>query len=84
MGIYRKATLRGDTVFGSPSPHSLRHAFAVRTVRRWQKEGRSIDQIADTLMTYMGHVSLKATQVYLKALSLDPGILISSRSLRNV
>ena len=39
LGIWRESYTRGDTVFGSPTPHSLRHAFAVRTIRRWQAMG---------------------------------------------
>lgn len=71
LGIWRKRTLRGDTVFGSATIHSFRHAFAVRTIRRWQRLGLPIDSIADTLSTYMGHVEFSSTQIYLKALSRD-------------
>jgi integrase/recombinase XerD len=76
LRIWREPNLRGDTFFGSPSIHSLRHAFAMRTIRRWQAMGLPIDQIADTLSTYMGHADFSSTQVYLKALSHDPGGVI--------
>lgn len=76
LGIYRSSFVRGNTIFGSPSPHSLRHSFAVRTIRRWQALGLPIDQISDTLATYMGHVNFCYTLEYLKALSSEPGILI--------
>ena len=76
LGLYRDTYIRGNTIFGSPRPHSLRHAFAVRTIRRWKSQGLPIDQIADTLATYMGHSQFTSTQVYLKALSTEPGILI--------
>jgi integrase len=61
---------------------TLRHAFAVRTVRRWQAIGLPINQIADTLATYMGHAEFASTQVYLKALSRGPGDLIFTSSRR--
>jgi integrase/recombinase XerD len=76
LRIYRSPFIRGTTVFGSPSPHSLRHSFAVRTVRQWQANNFPIDQISDTLATYMGHSAFSYTQVYLKTLSTEPGILI--------
>ena len=76
LGIYRAPYLKGNTIFGSPSTHSLRHSFAVRTVRRWQERNIPIDQVSDTLATYMGHSEFQYTQVYLKALSTDPKILI--------
>jgi len=76
IGIYRPPRLVGNTVIGSPCTHSLRHSFAVNTIRRWKVQGRDIDQIADTLATYMGHSSFVSTQVYLKALNHNPEILI--------
>jgi integrase/recombinase XerD len=75
-GIYHPPRLVGNTIIGSPCTHSLRHSFAVNTIRRWKAQGRDIDQIADTLATYMGHSSFVSTQVYLKALNHSPEILI--------
>ncbi|OFZ16817.1 MAG: hypothetical protein A2X86_12875 [Bdellovibrionales bacterium GWA2_49_15] len=76
LGIYRKPYMKGDTVFGSPSTHSLRHTFTIRIVQQWKARGIPIDQVSDTLATYLGHIDFEATQVYLKALSTDPGFLI--------
>jgi len=61
--------IKGNIIFGSPSPHSLRHSFAINTVTRWATEGKDIDKVADTLATYMGHVDFEFTQVYLKGLN---------------
>lgn len=82
LGIWRPVKIEGNTVFGSPTPHSLRHAFAVRTIRRWQALGLSIDQIADTLTTYMGHTHFSSTQAYLKILAHKPGLLIFQKGYR--
>lgn len=76
LGIYRAPSIKGHIVFGTPCPHSLRHSFAVRTVRRWYKEGLAIDKIADTLATYMGHSCFDYTRIYLKDLSRNPAPLI--------
>jgi|GEM_PF-149875 len=76
MGFPREARLQGSTVIGAPSPHSLRHSFATNTVLSWKKQGKSLDQISDTLATYMGHSSFEYTRVYLKALSREPFALV--------
>ncbi len=76
LGFYRVPYLKGQMVFGAPCPHSLRHSFALLTVRRWYKEGLAVDEIGDTLATYMGHSCFAFTQIYLKDLSRDPGPLV--------
>jgi len=76
LGIYREPRIKGNIIFGAPCPHSLRHSFAVRTVRRWYADGLPVDKIADTLATYMGHSYFDYTRLYLKDLSRDPGPLI--------
>ena len=77
LELYREPHVKGHIVFGSPCPHSLRHSFAVRTVRRWYAQGLAVDQIADTLATYMGHASFDYTRLYLKDLSRNPAPLIT-------
>ena len=41
IGIDRPRQVIGHTVFGSPTPHSLRHSFAVNTLKRIQERGDS-------------------------------------------
>jgi integrase/recombinase XerD len=81
-GLFRNTIIKGDVIFGSPSPHSLRHSFAVSKVRKWKADGKDIDMIADTLATYMGHADFSSTQVYLKALSHNPKLLIFDKGYK--
>lgn len=76
LGLYRESIRRGDVVFGTPCPHSLRHSFAVRTVRRWYASGLQVDKISDTLATYLGHADFDYTRLYLKDLSRAPAPLL--------
>lgn len=57
--------LRTDTVH--PTPHQLRHSFAVRTMIDWHRAGVRIDDQIAVLSTYLGHVSPADTYWYLSA-----------------
>ena len=57
--------LRTDTI--RPTPHQLRHSFAVRTLIGWQRADVSIDERIATLSIYLGHVSPADTYWYLSA-----------------
>jgi integrase len=59
MGL-RNSTLR-------PTPHTLRHSFAVRTLIDWQQSAVSVDEHIATLSTYLGHVAPADTYWYLSA-----------------
>ena len=48
-----------------PTPHDLRHSFAVGRVLAWYDEGRDVDRLLPALSTYLGHVSVENTRVYL-------------------
>ena len=48
-----------------PRLHDLRHAFAVHRLYKWYQEGHDILNKLPLLSTYMGHVNIEATQVYL-------------------
>lgn len=57
--------LRSETV--RPTPHQLRHSFAVRTLVEWQRSGVRVDEHMAVLSTYLGHVSPADTYWYLSA-----------------
>ena len=57
--------LRSATVH--PTPHQLRHSFAVRTLIDWHQSGVRVDEHIATLSTYLGHVSPADTYWYLSA-----------------
>ena len=56
----------------SPRLHGLRHTFAVHRVTSWYREGADVQTLLPVLSTYMGHVKLEGTQVYL---SMTPELL---------
>jgi integrase/recombinase XerD len=57
--------LRTDTVH--PTPHQLRHSFAVRTLINWHHCGVRVDEHIATLSAYLGHISPADTYWYLSA-----------------
>lgn len=59
MGL-RSATVR-------PTPHQLRHSFAVGTLVGWQRSGVRVEEHIAVLSTYLGHVSPNDTYWYLSA-----------------
>ncbi|HAZ07945.1 MAG TPA: hypothetical protein DCZ01_05340 [Elusimicrobia bacterium] len=50
---------------GAPRIHDVRHAFAVHRLYKWYQEGHDLLNKLPLLSTYMGHVNIEATQVYL-------------------
>ncbi len=50
-----------------PRLHDLRHSFAVRRLLLWYQEGGDINSKLPSLATYMGHVNISSTQVYIHA-----------------
>ena len=43
----------------------MRHSFAVRRLTSWYEQGADVQRLLPQLATYLGHVSIAATQVYL-------------------
>ena len=58
----------GTTNFLPPTPHSLRHSFAVNTLKRIKEKGGSPQNALPVLAVYMGHSEYKHTTKYLKVL----------------
>ncbi len=69
--IYKK----GDQ---GPRLHDFRHTFAVHRLQLWYKTEKDINSKLPYLSTYMGHVNISSTQVYLEA----PGELLKSSNKR--
>jgi len=65
-GLYREKQTIGDMTFGSPSPHSLRHSFAINTLKRIKERGESPQHALPVLAAYMGHRKYQYTGAYLK------------------
>jgi site-specific recombinase XerD len=49
-----------------PRIHDLRHTFAVDRLLAWYRDGHDVNARLPWLATYMGHVDIQSTQVYLR------------------
>ena len=68
IGINQPRQIIGNTIFSAPVPHSLRHAFAINTLRCVKERGRSPQNALPVLAAYLGHSKYKHTIKYLKVL----------------
>jgi len=65
--LTRTAGLEPRSAKCRPRPHDLRHAFAVRTLLEWYRDGVDVQARLPLLSTYMGHVNPASTFWYLTA-----------------
>jgi len=49
-----------------PRIHDVRHTFAVHRLLAWYRDGQDVNARLPALATYMGHVDISSTQVYLQ------------------
>jgi len=68
IGLDQPRQVIGNLNISSPTPHSLRHAFAVNTLKSVKERGRSAQNALPVLAAYMGHSEYKHTIKYLKVL----------------
>ena len=61
-----------------PRPHDFRHTFAVNRVATWYSEGCDVNALLPVLSTYLGHVSVENTRLYLIA----NGVLLEQAGAR--
>ena len=66
IGLSRERQTLGNINFGAPTPHSLRHSFAVNTIKCLRERGGSPQQALPVLASYMGHYKYQYTAAYLK------------------
>ncbi|EKD38293.1 MAG: Integrase family protein, partial [uncultured bacterium] len=57
--------------FGAPTPHCLRHSFAVNTLGRIKERGESPQRALPVLSSYLGHRKYRYTAVYLKVIDAE-------------
>lgn len=48
-----------------PRLHDLRHAAAVHRLTAWYRDGKDVQRLLPLLSTYLGHVDIASTQLYL-------------------
>jgi len=68
IGIDQPRRIIANTTFGAPIVHSLRHSFAINTLKRIRDHGKSPQNALPILAAYMGHTKYRYTAVYLKVL----------------
>ena len=73
IGIDRPRQVIGRTIFGQPRPHSLRHSFAIDTLRSAIARGQSAQNVLPVLAAYLGHVEYRHTMKYLKVIDAESG-----------
>ena len=61
----RAGVMRTDGARYQPRLHDFRHAFAVHRLTAWYRKGADVQQLLPCLATYLGHISIASTQVYL-------------------
>lgn len=65
LGIARRAGIRGAPGQRGPRLHDFRHTFAVHRLLAWYRDGSNVQVRLPLLSTYLGHICLVSTQVYL-------------------
>jgi integrase/recombinase XerD len=66
IGIHQPRKKLGNILFTPPTPHCLRHSFAVNTLKAIKERGASPQHALPVLATYLGHATYFNTSVYLK------------------
>jgi site-specific recombinase XerD len=64
--LLRQCSL-AESNHSGPRIHDLRHTFAVHRMLAWYRDGQDVNARLPWLSTYMGHVDVHSTQVYLQA-----------------
>ena len=64
-GLLQKCGIAHNKRTG-PRIHDLRHTFAVDRLLAWYREGQDVNALLPALATYMGHVDISSTRIYLQ------------------
>jgi site-specific recombinase XerD len=64
-GLLKKCAIAHRKRTG-PRIHDLRHTFAVHRLLAWYQNGQDANALLPALATYMGHVNIKSTRIYLQ------------------
>jgi site-specific recombinase XerD len=65
--VLQRCGLRDSKSRRGPRLHDLRHSFACNRVLAWYRQGKDVQALLPALATYLGHVRVTSTQVYLHA-----------------
>ena len=64
--VLKRCGLRGGKGCPGPRLHHLRHSFACNRLLAWHRTGHDVSALLPALATYLGHVNIASTQVYLQ------------------
>ncbi len=64
-GLLKQCGIAGQGRAG-PCIHHIRHTFAVHRLLAWYRDGQDVNARLPALATYMGHVDVSSTHVYLR------------------
>ena len=59
-------TRRNDGAYNQPRLHDFRATFAVHRLVAWYRKGADVQRLLPLISTYLGHVGIAETQVYLR------------------
>ena len=71
IGLQQPRRIIANTTFGAPTPHCLRHSFAINTLKRIKKREESPQNALPILSVYLGHRKYRYTALYLKVLDAE-------------
>jgi integrase len=66
IGLDQQRKVMGNMIFNPPTPHSLRHSFAINTLKEIHDRGDSSQDALPVLAAYLGHSTYFCSSVYLK------------------
>jgi len=66
IGLEQPRRVIGNMIFNPPTPHSLRHSFAINTLLAIKKRRESLRHALPVLAAYLGHSEYKHTTIYLR------------------
>jgi integrase len=64
--VLQSCGLRDPKSRRGPRLHDFRHTFACNRLLAWYRQGRDVQALLPALATYLGHVNVTSTQVYLQ------------------
>ncbi|MBT8368884.1 MAG: tyrosine-type recombinase/integrase [Deltaproteobacteria bacterium] len=64
-GLLQKCDIPHNKRTG-PHIHDMRHTFAVHRLLAWYRQGQDVNAKLPALATYMGHVDISSTHIYLQ------------------
>lgn len=68
IGLEQPRQTLGNATFSPPRVHSLRHSFAINTLKAIKERGQDVQHALPVLAAYMGHRKYQFTGAYLKVL----------------